>query len=117
MGLYGGVPRRTLSAVEFGQTGSGSQGNGKIMENWPPTDDAPQSMRDPEVRAGGRLCSTSNMLPHLTAFAARLLQHGSVEVPDFDPLDDGVDARILIFVRKARPDDRRERQAHWFGIH
>src|SRR5260370_6932856 len=42
-------------------------------------------------------------LPHvapLTAYAAKLRLRGSVEVPDFDPLDGGVDARVLFLSEK-----------------
>ena len=45
-------------------------------------------------------------LPHvapLTTFAAGLRERSAVEVPDFDPLDGGIDARILLLLEKPGP--------------
>jgi hypothetical protein len=45
-------------------------------------------------------------LPHiapLTAYAAGLRRHGTLEVPDFDPLDGGVKARALFLFEKPGP--------------
>jgi hypothetical protein len=45
-------------------------------------------------------------LPHiapLSAYAAKLRLRGSVEVPEFDPLDGGVNARILFLFEKPGP--------------
>ncbi len=45
-------------------------------------------------------------LPHiapLTAYAARLRSRREVEVPDFDPLDGGIDARLLFLLEKPGP--------------
>jgi hypothetical protein len=42
-------------------------------------------------------------LPHiapLTAYAASLRLRGSVEVPEFDPLDGGTNARVLFLLEK-----------------
>ena len=66
-------------------------------------DDAPRSMRDAQVRARRKAMLD---LPHvvpLTAFAAKLRQRGSVEVPEFDPLDGGVDAHVLFLFEKPGP--------------
>jgi len=66
-------------------------------------DDAPRSMRDAQVRARRR---TMLDLPHvapLSAFAAQLRQRGSGEVPEFDPLDGGIDARVLFLFEKPGP--------------
>jgi hypothetical protein len=45
-------------------------------------------------------------LPHiapLTAYAAGLRRHGTLEVPDFDPLDGGANARALFLFEKPGP--------------
>jgi hypothetical protein len=45
-------------------------------------------------------------LPHvapLTAYAAKLRLRGSVEVPEFDPLDGGIDAQVLFLFEKPGP--------------
>jgi len=45
-------------------------------------------------------------LPHvepLTVYAAKLRERRSVEVPDFDPLDGGVDAQVLFLFEKPGP--------------
>lgn len=45
-------------------------------------------------------------LPHvapLTAYAAKLRECGSVEVPDFDPLDGGTEAQVLFLFEKPGP--------------
>src|ERR1700733_350011 len=66
-------------------------------------DDDPRSMRD----AGGRQRRRAMLtLPHiapLTAYAAKLRLRGAVEVPDFDPLDGGVNARVLFLFEKPGP--------------
>lgn len=44
--------------------------------------------------------------PHvkpLTEYVARLHERGSVEVPEFDPLDGGVDAQVLFLFEKPGP--------------
>jgi len=45
-------------------------------------------------------------LPHiapLAAYAARLRSRPGLEVPDFDPLDGGIDARVLFLLEKPGP--------------
>lgn len=66
-------------------------------------DDAPRSMCD-----AGALSRRKSMLdlPHvlpLTAFSATLRERGAVEVPEFDPLDGGIDARVLFLYEKPGP--------------
>lgn len=66
-------------------------------------DDAPRSMRDAGVRE--RRLGMLGM-PHvapLAAYAARLRARGSVEVPEFDPLDGGVEAQVLFLFEKPGP--------------
>jgi hypothetical protein len=66
-------------------------------------DDAPRSMRDAGVRERRRaMLSLPHVVP-LTAYAARLRERGSVEVPEFDPLDGGVEAQVLFLFEKPGP--------------
>ena len=57
------------------------------LENLPPTDDAPRSMRDPKVPERRKGMIDQPHVSPLSAFVARLRQRSSLEVPDFDPLD------------------------------
>jgi hypothetical protein len=66
-------------------------------------DDYPRSMRDPAVRQRRRAMLTLPHVAGLTAYAAKLRSRGSVEVPDFDPLDGGVHARVLFLLEKPGP--------------
>lgn len=69
----------------------------------PHQDDLPRSMRSEAVRLRRRaMVSEAHMAP-LTAYAARLRERGSVEVPDFDPLDAGIHAQILFLFEKPGP--------------
>jgi hypothetical protein len=64
--------------------------------------DQPRSMRDPAVRERRRaMLSLPHMLP-LQTFAKRLRRPG-FEVPDFDPADGGVEARVLFLFEKPGP--------------
>jgi hypothetical protein len=64
-------------------------------------DDAPRSLRDAGVRERRRL--DLPRLARLTAYVAKLRERGLGEVPDFDPLDGGVDARMLFLFEKPGP--------------
>jgi hypothetical protein len=66
-------------------------------------DDRPRSIRDPGVRERRRAMLSLPHIAPLTAYAAKLRDRGSVEVPDFDPLDGGVDARVLFLFEKPGP--------------
>jgi hypothetical protein len=62
-------------------------------------DDQPRSMRDAGVRERRRAMLG---LPHmiaLTSFAEKLRRPG-LQVPDFDPCDGGVEARVLFLLQK-----------------
>jgi hypothetical protein len=72
------------------------------MEDLSP-DDSPRSMRAPEVRARRKAMLDQPHVAPLTAFAAKLRERGSVYVPDFDPLDGGVEARVLFLFEKPGP--------------
>lgn len=66
-------------------------------------DDQPRSMRDPAVRERRR---TMLALPHmapLVAYAEDLRRSGKGEVPHFDPLDGGVEAKVLFLFEKPGP--------------
>src|SRR5690242_12415653 len=66
-------------------------------------DDYPRSMRDAGVRQRRRAMLTLPHVAPLTAYAAELRLRSSVEVPEFDPLDGGVDARVLFLLEKPGP--------------
>ncbi len=66
-------------------------------------DDAPRSMRDAGVRERRKAMLSLLHVAPLTAFAAKLRERGSVEVPEFDPLDGGIDARALFLFEKPGP--------------
>jgi hypothetical protein len=66
-------------------------------------DDAPRSMRDEGVRERRKLMLDLPHVARLTAYAAKLRERGSVEVPEFDPLDGGIDAKVLFLFEKPGP--------------
>jgi hypothetical protein len=66
-------------------------------------DDYPRSMRDVEVRERRRAMLCQPHMETLTAFTARLRKRGSGEVPEFDPLDGGVNAGVLFLFEKPGP--------------
>ncbi len=66
----------------------------------PHHDDALRSLRDPEVLERRRaMLFQPHMLP-LVAYVDRLRQRYDGYVPDFDPLDGGINARILFLFEK-----------------
>ncbi len=67
------------------------------------SDDRPRSLRDAGLcRQRREMLGLPHMAP-LTAYAAKLRQGGAGEVPDFDPLDGGIDARVLFLFEKPGP--------------
>jgi len=66
-------------------------------------DDYPRSMREADVRQRRRKMLYEDHIEPLTAYAAQLRNRPLVEVPDFDPLDGGVDARVLFLFEKPGP--------------
>ncbi len=66
-------------------------------------DDRPRSMRDAGVRERRRAMLHQPHVEPLTAYAAELRERESVEVPEFDPLDGGVDAQVLFLFEKPGP--------------
>jgi hypothetical protein len=63
----------------------------------------PRTMRDPDVRAARRAMLDLPHIAPLVRFAADLRVRYGVEVPEFDPLDGGVNARILFLFEKPGP--------------
>jgi hypothetical protein len=68
-----------------------------------PGDDAPRSMREAGVRERRRGMLNLPHVAALTTYAASLREQGSVEVPEFDPLDGGVEAQVLFLFEKPGP--------------
>jgi hypothetical protein len=66
-------------------------------------DDLPKSMRAATVREQRKLMLGLSHIAPLTSYVAKLRRRGSVEVPDFDPLDGGIDARVLFLFEKPGP--------------
>ena len=60
-------------------------------------------MRDADVRQQRKTTLVEPHMARLTAYVAELRRGGTVEVPDFDPLDGGVEARVLFLFEKPRP--------------
>ena len=66
-------------------------------------DSEPRSLRDPKVRALRRKMLDLPHMIELKKFAEALRSDDSVEVPDFDPLDGGVEAQLLFLFEKPGP--------------
>lgn len=66
-------------------------------------DDHSRSMRDAAVRERRRAMLTQPHVAPLTEYAAKQRQRGSIDVPEFDPLDGGVNAQILFLFEKPGP--------------
>ena len=65
--------------------------------------EAPQALRDPDARARRRELLDARHMWALNEYVAGLRKRPGVEVPDFDPLDGGVDATILFLFEKPGP--------------
>jgi hypothetical protein len=63
-------------------------------------DDYPRSMRDEGVRERRKEMLNEPHVADLTAYVAQLRGRGLGEVPTFDPLDGGKDARVLFLLEK-----------------
>ena len=64
---------------------------------------APRALRDPAARARRRELLDARHMRALNEYVAGLRKRPGVEVPDFDPLDGGVDAIILFLFEKPGP--------------
>ena len=65
--------------------------------------EAPRALRDPDARARRRELLDARHMRALNEYVAGLRKRPGVEVPDFDPLDGGVDATILFLFEKPGP--------------
>ncbi len=65
--------------------------------------DFPRSMRNVAVRERRRAMLHEPHIEPLTAYAARLRERRSGEVPEFDPLDGGINAQALFLFEKPGP--------------
>jgi hypothetical protein len=65
-------------------------------------DDRPRSLSDPRERERRAAMLDLPHMIELTSYATRL-RHSGMAVPDFDPLDGGVDARVLFLFEKPGP--------------
>jgi hypothetical protein len=63
------------------------------------SDDYPRSLMDMETRRRRRALLSLPHIAPLTAYASALRLRGSVEVPEFDPLDGGINAQICFCMR------------------
>ena len=72
--------------------------------------DNPRSLRDPEVRAARRAALGAPHILPLTRHVRDLRERSpAIEFPDFDPLDGGVEARLLFLMEKPGPMTSAER--------
>jgi Uracil DNA glycosylase superfamily len=62
-----------------------------------------RSMHDAAVRQRRRAMLTQPHIAPLAAYAAKLRRRGAGEVPEFDPLDGGVNAQVLFLFEKPGP--------------
>ena len=70
----------------------------------PQNDDAPRSLRFPDVRERRRAMLDLPHIAPLTAYAAELAcQAPEAQVPYFDPLDGGIQAKALFLLEKPGP--------------
>ncbi|MEO6119129.1 MAG: uracil-DNA glycosylase [Terriglobales bacterium] len=67
------------------------------------TDDAPRSLKNPEVRKRRHAMLDRPHMAPLNAYVNSLRRCNLGEVPDFDPLDGGIHARILFLFEKPGP--------------
>lgn len=65
--------------------------------------DAPRSLKSEQVRVERRAMLSLPHIAPLTRFAADLRARHQIEVPEFDPLDGGIRARILFLKEKPGP--------------
>ena len=66
-------------------------------------DDQPRSMRDAGVRKRRKAMLQQSHVAFLSAYVRKLRKLKRGEVPDFDPLDGGAEARILFLLEKPGP--------------
>jgi len=64
---------------------------------------SPRGLREPEQRAKRRALLMQPHVAPLTIYVAGLRRYPSREVPDFDPCDGGINARLLFLFEKPGP--------------
>ena len=69
----------------------------------PDSSDAPKSLRDPAVLDARRAMADAPHVRPLRAFARSIAAERGAEVPDPDPLDGGVEARLLLLLETPGP--------------
>lgn len=65
--------------------------------------DSPRSLRDPNERARRRTMLSAPNMRRLTRYTEALRRQGRGEVPNFDPLDGGINAQALFLLEKPGP--------------
>jgi uracil-DNA glycosylase len=80
----------------------GARGSGGLMTAPLSEDNQPRSMRDDKVRERRRAMLGLTHMIELTRFAAKLRERRPV--PDFDPCDGGVNARVLFLLDTPGPE-------------
>jgi len=65
--------------------------------------DGPRTLRDPKERERRRAMLTLPHIKPLVDYTAELRRRDGAEVPEFDPLDGGVDAQVLFLFEKPGP--------------
>ncbi|BAU91583.1 uracil-DNA glycosylase [Methylorubrum populi] len=69
----------------------------------PDSPEAPKSLRDPVLLEARRAMADAAHVRPLRAFARRIAAERNADVPDPDPLDGGVDARLLLLLETPGP--------------
>lgn len=69
----------------------------------PDSPDAPKSLRDPAALDARRAIADAPHVRPLRIFARRIAAERGADVPDPDPLDGGVDARLLLLLETPGP--------------
>ncbi|MCJ2106184.1 uracil-DNA glycosylase [Methylobacterium sp. E-041] len=69
----------------------------------PPEPGTPKSLADPEVLAARRAIRDAGHVAPLRAMAARIAREFDAAVPDPDPLDGGIQARLLLLLETPGP--------------
>jgi len=76
--------------------------NHELISNYP-MDDRPRSMRDMGVRQRRKAMLHLPHIAPLANYVTRLRKRNIGEVPDFDPLDGGIEAWVLFLFEKPGP--------------
>ena len=69
----------------------------------PQYNDGPRTLRDPREQERRKAMLTQSHIAPLVGYTAKLRGREGVEVPEFDPLDGGIDAQVLFLFEKPGP--------------